>query len=625
MSELTGAFRRTAYESLDPTIHSLGDVSYDPGSLLLRHWLFVFYKSKVLRPKAFGFIESLSRKINIAQFVLNCKVNVDFGQPSLFLLDLAVISVLNLVPLVPYLTFMTSLVLPRIDLAVEMLYQFFLVFLWSSVPPNYKDVTHFVRQLSDLKGPILVQAPTGTGKSTTFIKHLSIIAGPYWNKIVVIEPRSVVVKGLVPYVNETLNLGATGRTMGMDFDKRQKVWYVTPQEACLHWAETFDPSNLIVLDECHIEEPFYKLVLDHLSINQVPSILLTATPTEKILALSIAQIPLSIASLWKTTSQVFTNESATSEQFLNSYRHWCKDQVSNTWTRSKVLLFYPYVQGVEKFGESLGRKVSYLNSRDSDTSGDVVITTSVADAGITIPDVDLVLTTNVDFFGTTSTSGKVTLARLGKIVLHQRRGRTGRTNNGSFKVFEWSNCTLPEASDILSSSKVMVSSWLSLGLSPKVIERLEDSHLREVLGAECSHTMTNEVYSSLVNNLHIFSKNLEFLRASRAILKGNAVSGRDSFIYDYTAAGQFSETSNVPLEEIDQWVLSAAVMKTELENGDSVDTDKLNAVLMKLKSVTATHTPFYNLFPDLTDLIEDPDYSFAECKAIGVPKTLTST
>jgi hypothetical protein len=622
MAELVGGFRRTAYESIDPTIHSLSDVAYDPSSLLLRHWLFCWYKSWVQRPGRFGILEAVSKKINTLQFLLNAKINVDFGQPSLFLLDLAVICLLNFVPLLSYASWVSTIVFPRIDLAIEMVYQFLLVFIWSSVPPNYRDVTHFIRTLNEIQGPILVQAPTGTGKTTTFIKHLSIIAGPYWNKIIVIEPRSVVVKGVVPYVIDQLALDATGRTMGMDFDKRKKVHYVTPQEACLHWKETFDPSNLIVLDECHIEEPFYKLVVDYLDQSNVPSILLTATPSDRINKVARVTVPLTIASLWKVTNQTFIKDFDNAQAYLAAYRSWVKDQVQNTWSRSKCLVFYPYVEGVESFGESIGRRVSYLNSKSADSSGDVIITTSVADAGITIPDVDLVLSPSIDFYGTVHQGGRPQLANVGKIVLAQRRGRTGRTNNGAFRVLKWANSTLPDASDVLSSSKVLVSSWLALGLSPKVIQQFEESHLREVLSANSDMEMSDDIYQSLVNNLHIFSKNLEFLRASRAILQGKSVVGRDSFVYDYTAAGQFAETSNIPLSTIDEWALRAAGLCTSLQHGLEVDTVVLSDTMKSLKQVPATHTPFYNLMPDLTGLVDDPDYDFNEVKAIGVPKTL---
>jgi hypothetical protein len=130
----------------------------------------------------------------------------------------------------------------------------------------------------------------------------------------------------------------------------------------------------------------------------------------------------------------------------------------------KVLIFAP----TKAQGLSIGAgfRPCFLNSDtpEVDEKAEVYIATKVADAGLTIPDVSRVYTSDVDFsIESTLTfdqeaisAGHRTLDdtdnrhyyRISEATIRQRRGRTGRTNDGAFFLYKLSH---QQVSDVVYS------------------------------------------------------------------------------------------------------------------------------------------------------------------------------
>lgn len=619
-AELLRIFRSTAYEAVDPTIHTMSGASYDYGGLLLRHWLFCWYKGRSLAPSVLSWFEKVVGKVNLVQFLLNGRANIQLGRANPYLLDLFVISILNLVPSVPILSPLKSIRLPRVDIFLDMVWQVLVVFVWSGVPPNYKELTHLARQLQELKGGVLVTAPTGTGKSTTMVKHLELTLGLFYNKIVIIEPRSALVKSLVPYCKNTLNMSCTGRTMGFDFDRREKVWYVTPQEAALHWEETFEENNLIMIDEAHIEEPFYVFLKEVLKSSGRGHLLVTATPTPSLLDSCVAQVPLLLAQLWTVLSSKDSCMESDPRTCIKRYEDWVVDQVHNSWTNSKALVFHPSKDGAARLADRISRKCSFYNSDVQDGSGQVILSTNVTDAGLTLPNVDLVLTSELDNVMDPA-AGTVVLGRLSLQTTYQRRGRTGRTSNGQFKLFACPNANVKQIAEIALNEKSLVSEWLSLGLSPWLIHTIDSKRMFSFLGMD-SERVDPDLLRETLNSLQLFSNNLEFLRASRAAQEAQKAEDPNKFVYDYSASGIIRDSSTIDFSEISRIALRVAALGPSLKRGMDVDAGQLDSDLFFLDQISGVHTPFKNLMPDLTGLLEKTDYDYKEVQAIKPPKIL---
>lgn len=611
VGEIRRCLSNSAYGCLIPDLYTGGIASEDSGIFLYRHWAYMtywwFFRSRNTAPWLAGF----TKKVADLQFLLNGKVAQDFASFNWKIADLVVIWFCNLLPLSPYLGFVARIVLPRLDVLWNMVSGWFLGFFWTSIPPNYKDVTHHLRQLPKASGPLLVQAPTGTGKSTAFIKHVSLTVGSMYKKIIVVEPRSVLVRTLVPYVRDVLGLDCTGRTTGFDFDGTRHVWYVTAQEALLHLSQTLQPDHLIIIDECHVAEPAYIVLQKALSKrSDIHCVWTTATPSALNLEMCSAVIPLVIANVWGVIDGKYSSGATDTKTYLKDYRARVVDIINNMPRTSKALVFYPSKKGGHDLAEHFNTSTSFLNSEEDCVDSQVIVTTSVADAGLTLPNVDLVITPVIDYTGQGIT-GAPALGSLSAAQLTQRKGRTGRTNNGSFIIFEGPNLQVPTCSELQQDPVTIVGSLVSSGLSLKVLRGLDIALYKDFIsklpdrgqGKISPESLTGD--TPFEKSLFACLDNIAPWASARHFQESDAIAdGAIAQTFDYTAAGVVSVSTLQSVSSAVESIFDVVAGLQKYQPGQSdILSQGFRSSLMNVLSITGTNAPWFGFLP--FELVQD--------------------
>ncbi|UWK02076.1 RNA-dependent RNA polymerase [Fusarium poae fusarivirus 2] len=246
--ELAFLMQRSPYSFLDPTIRS-GAGRSNLSTLMVRNFLFLQFKNAFRIPSLLVRLGSAHRKFAQVQFWLNGKVMDDVRSGELPIWQMVLVASLSLISLPDIFPWLADVSVPNIPLVIEKGFLSLSNFFWSSLPPNSADVVSYMESNAYAPGvKPSIAAPTGSGKSTALIKAISDHLPMNFSRVVVIEPRSAIVKGLVPYTQQQLALDSSGATSGMTLDTKAKVWYVTAQEALMHtkwwlWA----PDTLFVM------------------------------------------------------------------------------------------------------------------------------------------------------------------------------------------------------------------------------------------------------------------------------------------------------------------------------------------------------------------------------------------
>nr|WEU34442.1 ORF1 [Fusarium pseudograminearum fusarivirus 1] len=598
-SELRSMIGKSCYSSLIVDVFSQAFEPTSASSHLARHWVYLFWFWSSRSAARSSWLSGITYKLNQVQFTLNGTINAEFAVIGWKLADLCVIAACSLIPPTPFLAPICDIMLPRVDLLINTIVGVFIGLFWTNVPPNYKEVTHLVRQLPSMRGPLLVQAGTGTGKSTSFIKHLSLVVGARYNKIIVIEPRSALVRSLVPYVRDTLLVDATGCTAGYDFDPTRKVWYMTPQEAILRHRHTFDRGNLIVVDECHLGEAAYRVIQPFLkSQSHLDSIYLTATPSAFNFEQCEASVELNIANVWHVAVDHPVSRAAEVGAYLKDYRALVLDCLRGLPRISKVLVFYPSKEGAVSFADSIDRPVSFLNSGSHDTTGSVILSTSVADAGLTIPAVDLVISPCLDYT-TTGFGLEVTYALLNQMQIKQRQGRTGRTNNGRFVFLQGPNLRLQTMDSFQALPENIVTSLMSNGVTLPQIRGL-DPGLEAQFARSFQHStgLPGPIVDSALENFDKVWSNFSYWREGRMLQSINAMASEvQEVLFDHLAAGNVSVSSFLSEGDVLAASRDFAAGLAAIKSGYEWDLTAFDGALTKLQSLTAGKAPIEGALP----------------------------
>jgi len=523
-AELSYIMRKTVYEFIDPSICVHVDTDVNRSSLLLRHWIYLWYKSMPTRVPELFPIASTIRKVSQLQFIINAKVQLDSRRWNFQVHDLFIISLLSFVNVPDVFPFASNITLPDINMFSEQVIYYFQNLFWRVLPPNYADTT---RHLRDLQGDmsLVISAPTGSGKSTAFVKHCELVAGHLYSKIIVVEPRSSIVRTVVPYVKSALGLDASGCTSGMTLDQKAKIWYVTAQELLLHpsWYSRPDVRNLIIIDECHIGEAAYELVKKEVISHSCHRVFLSATPNySEFDANTVIDVPLVNARLYNVhTSFIPRDDIVTKKDFV---RHYTSDVLAALHTRPKnsvVLVFCTTLGMCLQLSENCPRKCTVLSSGTQtvpDTSaGMVIFSTSVADVGITLPNVDMVISSDVGFTVAHDLSeSREVYFRLNKSDLIQRAGRTGRTNNGSAIIIQTPNARFVTDLDSI-RSKSSVFDLIVSGIPIDTIRQQKLPELKSLLGLDdIPEARAEATLDSALEQLHLYRSNLQPLLNERA-------------------------------------------------------------------------------------------------------------
>lgn len=411
------------------------------GSLLLRHWLFMFYQFVFPTKGGFSFLALFS---NLDKFVVNAqyfltgfqeKVVVDMDTQFFAHFVIALLSFVD-GPYVPESFVKFSLPAPSRVFS----------FLWNDYikrlsPLGAVDLQPLKAIINGIKPgvPVLFSAPTGVGKSTRMVVTMHEV---YASRVVVILPRRLLVLGIVPYMAASFpHLVFGGGTEGGFVPDNWDVLYCTSQYF-LAARDKLPTNALYVLDEAHVNEPAHVVVARALVRLRYNTVFMTATPPPWLDRLVKERLVLPVLPRY-----VVRDVSKTANNYRD-YLNLASDFVQLAPTHTRVLVFVKFVQDATAFAENCGRPSCVVSSRHTviDPHAEIFVSTSVADAGITIPDVQFVLTCNEDF--TFSSSSRLTDEnvrimsttglnfKITRDVLTQRRGRTGRTSDGVFVFWE---------------------------------------------------------------------------------------------------------------------------------------------------------------------------------------------
>jgi hypothetical protein len=295
---------------------------------------------------------------------------------------------------------------------------------------------------------VVVTAPTGTGKSTRLMVELMQYSQ---RRVIAILPRRILVLSIVPYMQTTYpDLVIAGSTEGMEYDSSARLIYCTAQS---FWArpDLRTAGSVFVLDEAHIYEPSYLLITRWLLEGCHRSLFVTATPPDSLCDLETVTVPIVSAF---STHQV-NNPVAT----VSAYYRYVVSFVNDRSPSERVLVFVSNKEAIQRLASQIRHRCCGLSS-DSvwvDPDATVFISTNVADAGLTIPDVNFVFSLNTDVaFRVKETYDKRNVTNLvernvstehlfdrytvplSSQTIKQRKGRTGRTCDGVFFF-----CSLP--------------------------------------------------------------------------------------------------------------------------------------------------------------------------------------
>nr|WKR37720.1 putative RNA-dependent RNA polymerase [Leptosphaeria biglobosa fusarivirus 1] len=526
VAETNFILRKTVYEFLDPSLCSFVDKEANASSLLVRHWVFLSLKGIFsFRVSDFPLMHSI-RKVAQVQFAINGLMQYESKRVSMQILELGLIALLGFVYVPDILSWVGLVRLPDMNKLMDQLFYVVQSNFWSALPPNYSDVNLHVKQI-DNKKVVVISAPTGSGKSTALIKHLSLLVGHKYNKIIVVEPRSSIVQTIVPYVNVTMSMGASGCTTGMTLDTDCDVWYVTAQEALLHpsWLSCERGNNLIVVDECHVSEPAYDLLKEVVLRNQCHSVWVSATPEfSQIPPDRVIDIPLVSARLYSVhTTEVHNDLVVSLSDFNRCYKSEVLSTIYERPTSSVMLVFCTTLAMAQDLAGDCPRANFVLSSGTRQVpllpSGCVIFTTSVADVGITLPDVDFVMTPDIGFTVLqTLDEAKLSYYRLSASDITQRAGRTGRTNNGSCLVFRTPRARfIMDITDI--KAKTSVFDLLASGIPLEYILQMRKPQLMQLLGLDdVDPARAEATLDHSLQQLHLYRSNLEPLLKERARL-----------------------------------------------------------------------------------------------------------
>lgn len=449
-SHLVALLRKSPYDflsELPSTVISAPIHSYS--GLLIRHWIFLSIRPLLPKSRWFMLVEQFEKKISQVNFAINGHVTSVVKRIDVPWLDIALISMLHFIPDIDLPTWIAQIKIPSVTSVFELLQGGLLNYFWNKIPANFKQANAGLDLLGNSEtNSILIQAPTGTGKSTTLVATIVKNHGHRFNKIYLVVPRHLLVLTLSPYLRTQFGVDCKEWTEGFSFPDNSKVIVTTAQMYLLN-LEKFSGDDLTLVDECHVNEPAVIAICTILRQNNWPNVLMTATPNDFNVKNCDVHIPLTIANTWKVSDfagEVIRIPPENINSFAEIYRSKVLRLVE-AFPFSKFLIFVVDKSSAQLLADRIALRCCILSSsnRIIDEKAQIFISTAVADVGLTIPNVDWVITSNIT---RTQLPNKdniphVQLALLSSLTLTQRRGRTGRTSNGLFTEIRFIGTDLP--------------------------------------------------------------------------------------------------------------------------------------------------------------------------------------
>jgi hypothetical protein len=580
---LSAMAKPTPYSCFDFNIIGNMSSGVNPSTLLVRHWLYTWYCFRFKPGRLSSWADFYVRKVANWQFMLNGAVQRDLPRPELAIDRIVVAALLALIWVPDLIPQVMKLRLPDLGMWFELLINRILSMIWSNVPVNFGELNHTLDKGACY--PLLVSAPTGTGKSTQLVYYLSTATRATHTRVVVLEPRSMLVRGLVPFTRSFLGLNCSGSTTGLDLDPTARVWYMTPQ-AFFGQLVRMRRDFLYVVDEAHLNEPAVVAARSLLTTIGLDVVLLTATPTDALKAIARVEIDIPIAKLWDVSVRNFR---------LDSHEP-VKEYIRNV--QSAIHSFPPYVKvavmvdtpaQAESLRLQAPRRSQAITGRSLDNvdpDASFYFCTSVIDVGVTIPDIDFLLMPSWKYAGENK---RWALSQQDK---KQRMGRVGRTKNGQVWFYE--------ASDPFPSEPIRIrltaEEWRPLvatGFPVPVLNRLDKHALAEVLHLDDTN-ISDEDWQSVVRGSAIFLSNMAPMisTAIHAVETGNDL-GQPVSLHP-TDMGRFSSSFIQDLESSSALAIRATAAVVKKGMGMTPEPDEAGA-LIQLNSVAGPTIKVANL------------------------------
>lgn len=509
---------KTPYMFLEASMFNYQTQSCNFTTLIIRHWIYLWYFRGRTPAKWTMFLTYVISKVSNIQFVINGFVNnnvrsFDSGW------DLIIVAALLSNIHVPwdFLEPLEMVLLPDISLLWDLGTNFILSRIWLNLPGNYKEVQNALKAHDYERGPLLIEAPTGSGKSTNMVFHVAI-ANPLISKVIVLVPRHLLAVGLYDYTKDRYGVPVGCFTEGVVANENARVIYSTVQGLMGHLS-IINNHTLFIVDECHIDEPAHLFIKSLLNTCKCRCIYTSATPSEQNRVEASLFLKLATASLYKTSHQIIkvppliSNRGYyTPNDCLGSYMNWCLNFVKTIRGFDRVLIHFPTIKMVNDFCHRCSTKCAPITSRSvipSKWDLPVYACTPVADVGITIPNLSHVVTCDIvwDAF---SNDFRI----LDSALIQQRKGRTGRTCNGIFIIVPFEeHLKIQKVSPPIDLDISSVGQLIQSGVKPHLIARVNKQVLFQALGFQASSLSENDM-NSILRASTSFLENLRPLMSS---------------------------------------------------------------------------------------------------------------
>jgi len=411
-------------------------------SLLLSHWLFNILQHTIgggSGPKGLNMllrsVDSLVANFYFLAFgqTVNVVEAVGFGY-----VDTLLLVICDLVP-----NFAISVALPTMPVVIPSnVIVNTVTKAWRNIQPSasidFEEIDRMVNRPGFYGSNNVIGAPTGVGKSTRMVSKIATLVAP--RRVIVVEPRHLLVTGLCDYMNLIdPQRGYGAATTGRSPSSRDQVIYCTYQAMVLSNLGT--GTDIVIIDEAHVKDPAHAFAVMDIMGRSVTTILTTATPDPG----WQVQFPLmrfwnlQVAQLWRVIEHEMYVK--TIDDFVTK----ASSMARGLGKDDKALFFMPTIKLCEKMAELLPGSSAIISSKHTEYDKDAqfFVSTRVADAGLTIPDVSFVFSMDIEFGVSQEVSPdqlwakatKTGYYKLDELTIKQRRGRTGRTCDGTFFLF----------------------------------------------------------------------------------------------------------------------------------------------------------------------------------------------
>jgi hypothetical protein len=387
-------------------------------SLLLRHWLYMMFQDRYSYSLAFYITGAFSKLISL-NFIFNGFVAQSRPKFAISYWNVFLVLALNWlnVPTITALEELTLLVkMPDVIGFLDDLAASLMAFILHKIPTSFADVANAFPGFRQF----VVKAPTGSGKSTDLVYLLSTLTNA--ERIFVIEPRVNLCIGLAQYLTNRYPWDVGSITGDGSFNEDARVIYITHGSFLQRHRNLLNRGYLFVVDEFHVPETLMTITNEVLLSADEKVIFTSATPIH----IDRPLVELTVAA---TYSYEIFRETIPGVDVFGAYLSKVLEisRGYNPWY--KHLVFVDSFNELDYMAAHLPGEVGSISSRGVfiGESCTWILATSTADVGVTIPNVDVVVTRTHRL-----AMGELGLGQyaLPESLITQRAGRTGRTNNG---------------------------------------------------------------------------------------------------------------------------------------------------------------------------------------------------